>query len=166
MGRPGGALAALGSAMPKRHRASSIGLNSEFIGGTCLAALSSIKHHQSLDKTRGIFSLGVVARDRLGKLSWARAKCYNGSIEPKTTETLAIIDGVNSAVSENLNLSLWNPTLSMLLTFVQVVPCLNARWSILFKMSMILLGRVPTISLYVSRTDLVIQLTIVLLCGL
>ncbi|KAK4836308.1 hypothetical protein QYF36_021170 [Acer negundo] len=120
----------------------------------------------ALDKTRGIFSLGVVARDRLGKLSWARAKCYNGSIEPKTTETLAIIDGVNSAVSENLNLSLWNPTLSMLLTFVQVVPCLNARWSILFKMSMILLGRVPTISLYVSRTDLVIQLTIVLLCGL
>ncbi|KAK3204434.1 hypothetical protein Dsin_018480 [Dipteronia sinensis] len=57
----------------------------------------------TLDKTRGIFSLGVVARDGLGKLLWAGAKCFNGSIKVETADTLAILEGVHLAISENMN---------------------------------------------------------------
>ncbi|KAK1559051.1 hypothetical protein Q3G72_010043 [Acer saccharum] len=41
----------------------------------------------ALDKSKGIFSLGVVARDWLGTLLWAGAKCFKGSIEAETAET-------------------------------------------------------------------------------
>ncbi|TXG56118.1 hypothetical protein EZV62_017431 [Acer yangbiense] len=57
----------------------------------------------ALDKSKDIFSLGVVARDRTGKLLWAGAKCFNGFIDAETAETLAILDGVHLAISENLN---------------------------------------------------------------
>ncbi|TXG73727.1 hypothetical protein EZV62_002306 [Acer yangbiense] len=57
----------------------------------------------ALDKSRGIFSLGVVARDRSGKPLWVGVKCFNGSIEAEIVETLAILEGVHLAISENLN---------------------------------------------------------------
>ncbi|KAK1583511.1 hypothetical protein Q3G72_024450 [Acer saccharum] len=57
----------------------------------------------AVDKSKGIFSLGVVARDRTGKLLWAGAKCFNGFIDAEIAEMLAILEGVHLAISENLN---------------------------------------------------------------
>ncbi|KAK1588964.1 hypothetical protein Q3G72_029069 [Acer saccharum] len=110
----------------------------------------------ALDKSRGIFSLGVVARDRLGKPLWVGVKCFNGSIEAKTTKTLAILEGVHLAISENLNPVIVESNAINAINLWSGSSLSRSKWTILFKMSMILLGRVPTISLCVSRPDPVI----------